>query len=211
MARKTKADAQETRAAILDAAVLIFSVQGVSRTTLADIAQQAGVTRGAIYWHFANKADLLNALWDQVLLPYEPLVQASESQDEPDPLGRMREVMIGLFNGLAEDPHRRQVFRILLDKCEAIEDTGTVHQRRANCHLDGFQRIETVLSNAIDKGQLPATIDVRLGAIAVISYVDGLMANYLMMPELFAVPTEAPIFIDGLVAMLRTGAIRRHD
>ena len=58
MARKTKRQAQETKQQIIDAALRLFTVQGVSATSLSDIASAAGVTRGAIYWHFKNKVDL---------------------------------------------------------------------------------------------------------------------------------------------------------
>lgn len=64
MARKTKEQAQETRLQILEAAVVEFSARGVSATSLTDIANAAGVTRGAIYWHFKNKVDLFNEVWD---------------------------------------------------------------------------------------------------------------------------------------------------
>lgn len=211
MARKTKEEAQETRSAIIDAAVRMFSAQGVSGTSLSDIAREAGVTRGAIYWHFANKADLLNALWDEMLLPYEPIAQASAQSDEPDPLGKMEQLFTLLFKGLAEDPRRQQLVRILHDKCEVIEDTGTIHLRRVNCHLDGFKRIETVLLNAIAKGDVPKETDARLAAIAVISYVDGLIANYLMIDDLFDISTEMPRLIDGVMHLLRSGALRRRD
>ncbi|MBV5333220.1 TetR family transcriptional regulator, partial [bacterium] len=66
MARKTKEEAQETRKAILDAAETVFQERGVSRTSLAEIATAAGVTRGAIYWHFANKAELFDAMIQRV-------------------------------------------------------------------------------------------------------------------------------------------------
>ena len=54
MARKTKEEALETRNAILDATVRVFAAKGAANVSLADIAREAGVTRGAIYWHFAN-------------------------------------------------------------------------------------------------------------------------------------------------------------
>ena len=54
MARRTRDEALETRNTILDTAERVFSERGVSHTTLADIAAAAGVTRGAIYWHFKN-------------------------------------------------------------------------------------------------------------------------------------------------------------
>ena len=71
MARRTKEDALATREALLDAAELVFEQRGVSRTSLSDIAKAAGVTRGAVYWHFKDKADLFNAMMERVTLPLE--------------------------------------------------------------------------------------------------------------------------------------------
>lgn len=59
--RRTKEDAQHTREALLDAAELVFAQRGVSRTSLQEIAKAAGLTRGAVYWHFKDKAELFNA------------------------------------------------------------------------------------------------------------------------------------------------------
>ena len=69
MARRTKAEAQETRHAIMQAAMRQFSQQGWAATSLAAVASEAGVTRGAIYWHFKNKAELLMALWQELCEP----------------------------------------------------------------------------------------------------------------------------------------------
>ncbi|WP_303295791.1 TetR family transcriptional regulator, partial [Escherichia coli] len=64
MARKNKQEAQETRQHILDVALRLFSQQGVSSTSLGEIAKAAGVTRGAIYWHFKDKSDLFSEIWE---------------------------------------------------------------------------------------------------------------------------------------------------
>ena len=50
--RRTKEDAQLTREVLLDAAEVLFAQRGVSRTSLQEIAKAAGMTRGAVYWHF---------------------------------------------------------------------------------------------------------------------------------------------------------------
>ena len=62
MARKTKDDAEKTRQAVLEAALDVFSERGYARTTFDEIAARAGFTKGAIYWYFKNKVDLLSAL-----------------------------------------------------------------------------------------------------------------------------------------------------
>jgi TetR/AcrR family transcriptional regulator, acrAB operon repressor len=205
MARKTKEQASRTREAILDAAVQVFSVRGVSRTTLANIAKEAGVTRGAIYWHFKNKEDLLSALWEQLLLPFQPIARAGEDPDEPDPLGKMKATHLAFFASLKKDPRLMQLFRILMSKCEAVEDTGTLHLHRVNCHLEGQKKIEKVLRNAINKGQLPEKLDVRLGSIATIAFVDGLIANWIMFPDILDVKYEIPAILDAMIDMLRSG------
>lgn len=210
MARKTKEEALKTREAILDAAVQGFSVQGVSRTTLADIAEKAGVTRGAIYWHFKNKEDLLGALWEQLLLPFEPIRQVIENPDEPDPLGKLQQAYIAFFKSLKEDPRTLKLSQILLNKCEAVEDTGTLDLHRVNCHREGQQKVEKVLRNAIKQGQLPETLDVRLGSIATIAFIDGLVNNWIMFPNLLDINTEIPAMLDGLTHMLRSGFTRSN-
>ena len=63
--RKTKQEAQKTRQHLLNAALEIFWRMGVTRATLQEIAQQAGVTRGALYWHFSNKEALFESLFEQ--------------------------------------------------------------------------------------------------------------------------------------------------
>jgi TetR/AcrR family acrAB operon transcriptional repressor len=60
--RKTKEEAQETRAAILQSALDTFYEKGYSKTTFDEIAKRIGYTKGAIYWHFRNKPDLVAAL-----------------------------------------------------------------------------------------------------------------------------------------------------
>lgn len=209
MARKTKEEALKTRQAIIDAAVQVFSVLGVSRTTLANIAKKAGVTRGAIYWHFHNKEDLLSALWEQLLLPFAPLSRTSETPEEPDPLGKLKQTYISFFSSLKKDPQLLKIYQILLSKCEAVEDTGTLHLHRVNCHLEGQKKIEKILRNAINQGHLPADLDVRLGSIATIAFIDGLVANWIMFPGLLDVDQEIPAILDGLIHMLRSGFVQQ--
>lgn len=63
LARRTKEDAFATRNSLLDAAEQVFYEQGVARASLNEIAQRAGATRGAVYWHFKDKLDLSMPCW----------------------------------------------------------------------------------------------------------------------------------------------------
>src|SRR5690554_6807077 len=84
--RRTKEEAENTRAAILTAAELLFFKKGVSHTSLEQIARHARVTRGAVYWHFKNKAHLFHEMLNQVRLPTEQIAEHVSQCDPSDPI-----------------------------------------------------------------------------------------------------------------------------
>lgn len=65
--KRTKAQALQTREHLMLAALDVFHHHGVSRASLNEIAQAAGMTRGALYWHFKNKEALFEALFQHFL------------------------------------------------------------------------------------------------------------------------------------------------
>ena len=93
MVRRTKEDALATRHRLIDAAELLFQSQGVSQTSLQQIAEHAGATRGAVYWHFKDKADLFNAMMERVTLPLEAAAAVADgAASAPDGIDNLREV-----------------------------------------------------------------------------------------------------------------------
>ncbi|KTC43932.1 TetR family transcriptional regulator, partial [Pseudomonas sp. ABAC61] len=166
MVRRTKEEAQETRAQILEAAEKAFYERGVARTTLADIATLAGVTRGAIYWHFSNKADLVQAMLDSLREPLGEMAAASEDVDEVDPLGWTRKLLVHLFHQVALDPKTRRINEILFHKCEFTDEMCDLRRQRRAASLECNLHIELTLSNAVNRGQLPANLDTRRAAIS---------------------------------------------
>lgn len=161
--KRARQQALETRDRILDAAELVFFANGVSHTSLEEVACAAGLTHGAIYWHFRNKGDLFAAMTDRVLLPMEMLVAAMLDAGEQDPLGRMREFFAFCFGKAAVEPHSRRVFDVLFTKCEYTGDMDRVLERQRNAARDGCERLERGLRNAIAKGQLPEDLDTARG------------------------------------------------
>src|SRR3989344_4758093 len=166
MVRGTKEEAQEARSQILDAAEQAFYERGVARTTLADIAALAGVTRGAIYWHFSNKSDLLQALLDPLHEPLDELAKASESEDEVDPLGCLRLLLIKLFKQVELDAKIRRINEILIHKCEFTDAMCGLRQQRQSAYLSCNGRIELSLGNAVHRGQLPANLHIPRAVIS---------------------------------------------
>jgi len=209
MVRRTKEEALETRASILDAAEKVFFEKGVSRTSLADIAQAAGVTRGAIYWHFANKGDLFNEMFDRVLLPLDELKAASVNPEEADPLGRLIDICTVCLRDTAADPRRRRVFDILFLKCEFVEEMGPVMARYQSNMREGLGKIEVGLRNAISKGQVPADLNTRLAATMLHAFVGGSLRDMLLLPESTDFELHAQEMVEAMFDAFRLSPVLR--
>ena len=203
MARKTKQEAQVTRGHILDTAERLFSERGVARTSLADIADSAGLTRGAIYWHFRNKGDLFTALLDRVALPMEEMVAQAADAGAADPLSSIRACCVYVLRRTARDAQCRRVFEILAHKCEYVDEMHALVARHMQCRSQGIGMIERALRNAMRKGQLPRHLHVRRAAIGLHAYVDGLIYNWLLDPRSFALDREAEALVDQFLQGLK--------
>lgn len=120
--RRTKEDSEKTRTAILLAAEELFLEKGVSHTSLEQIARAAGVTRGAVYWHFQNKAHLFNEMLNQVRLPPEQLTERLSGCDGSDPLRSLYDLCLEAVQSLLTQEKKRRILTILMQRCEFTEE-----------------------------------------------------------------------------------------
>ncbi|OON37503.1 DNA-binding transcriptional repressor AcrR [Izhakiella australiensis] len=207
MARKTKEQALVTKKQIIDAAIARFSEFGVSATSLADIASAAGVTRGAIYWHFKNKTDLLNEILAQSESGLENLEQEYRLKYPADPLSVLRAMLIYVLKATACDPHRRSLSEIIFHKCEFVGEMKTLQLMQQNLYLECYEKIEDVLHECVAAGQLPSGLITRQAAIIIRAYMTGLMENWLFMPESFNLAQEAPQLVSTLIETLQHSSV----
>lgn len=212
--RKTKAEALETRERLLEAAGRVFCEKGVNSASLDDVAKAAGVTRGAIYWHFKNKSDLVDALLKRTRIPQEEAWDECCGAAQRDPLGYIREKAVDVLRRGTGDEHTRQVWNILFHKCEPVDDAEPITAHKLASRACCAANMETFVQAAIDRDQLPAELDPRTATTGLFSYLDGLIYNWLMDPE--SVPLDelaeqyVDIYIEGLKrARAKTAEPRR--
>lgn len=202
MARRTKDEAVETRNRILDAAERVFSERGVSRTSLTDIADAASVTRGAIYWHFKDKAELFCEMVARVTMPMEDAPCHINPADDADPLGSVRAMLTGILERTSGDAQARRVFHIVFNKCEYVDEMQPVWQRFREMQAGCLDRLEQGLVAAITRGQLPAGLDARGTAVGLHAMVNGLISKLVMDPEAISKAKDhgqlIDVFLDGL-------------
>jgi TetR/AcrR family acrAB operon transcriptional repressor len=208
VARRTKDEAQETRNRILDAAERVFSEHGVSRTSLDDIATAAGVTRGAIYWHFKDKSDLFAAMVNRVTLPMEAMVARSSDESVEDPLASLKACAVTALKRTATDPQCRRVFDVVTHKCEYLGEMAGVKRRISSIQKGCVDRAEQAIRNAVKRGLLPPGVNPRLAAIGLDAMLFGLISNWLANHEYVALERQAEAMIDLYMAGLRAAAPR---
>jgi TetR/AcrR family transcriptional regulator, acrAB operon repressor len=209
MARRTKVEAKETRERLLDAAESIFCDRGVTRTSLSEVATAAGMTRGAVYWHFKDKADLFRAMCDRATLPLDAMFERAGEGVLADPLGTLRALSIGALQNLADDPRAQKVFEIVFHKSELVDELGdlaTAHrQERGAC----LAQIEDIMRRSVAAAQLPADLDPMLATQGLHALMVGIMHEWVLDPSAYDLRSAAPALIDTYLAGLRQAPPRR--
>lgn len=205
MARRTKADAASTRTAILDAAEYLFYEHGVSQTTLAKIAQQAEVTRGAIYWHFENKADLFYAMLDRVRLPFQHLLDGVEKDEHSDPINQIRQLMINCLHLVANSEQHHRVLTIVFHRCEYIDELNPAVTKQDEIDARAIAVIERAFSRAEQAGLLRSGLCPRLAALSLHIYIRGIISHFLLKPLQCDLSANAPALVDAMLLGLRKG------
>ncbi len=185
MVRRTKEEAQATRNRILDTAEMVFQEHGVSRTSLQDIAAAAGVTRGAIYWHFRDKAELFNAMMERVVLPLESQAHSRDAQASDDALAAIRDNFTFALRRAADDPQARRVFEIATHKVEYVDELRAVRDRRLASRNGCLAHGEGALKRAVRRGELSLALPARSAALGLHALIDGLIQNWMLDPEAF--------------------------
>ena len=204
MARRTKEEAAATRDSILDAAEKLFVEQGVSRTTLQHIATAAGVTRGAIYWHFDDKGALFNAMMERVTLPFECALSSLGKSDASTVLGDLRQFFVEIFRVTETNPQARRVLEIASLKVEFVSEMDAVRVRRRQSKCDLTAQVVERLQLAQAGGLIRQDVDPCLLATGMWALMDGLIRSWMFEPGSFSLVALGDNMISTVLDGVRT-------
>ena len=200
---RRKADAERTRETILDAAETTFLAQGVSRTTLAHIAQAAGVTRGAIYWHFEDKAAVFDALLERVRIPLDEIVDDAALTLGNTPVACLRDIAKRSLAGICHDMPLQRAATIVLHRCEKLEDE---HPRicmitRLSEHAEA--KVEQLFEQVQQRGKLRADLTPERARRQFHGFLIGVCFDWLQDPHQYSLADE----YEGVVETLMRGLL----
>lgn len=201
--RRTKEEAAATRRQLMEAALRVFSQNGYAATTLDDIAREAGVTRGAIYWHFSNKADLYNTLVSEVSSRASPVID--HALDEGGTvLDVLRRMFVRILSYMEEDEEFRAVQELVLFKTAVTPEMEEGMRKKVAGTKQMIEVFSQMMKEGIDAGEIRADLNPRDGALAMLAFQNGLSTLWLLDPTLFSIRDRAEamadIFINGIAA-----------
>lgn len=197
--RRTKAEAEQTRRALLDAALTLFSTQGYESTTLAQIARQAGTTRGAIYWHFKNKADMLSALSDAHTHELFAAIDCSAQKERTWDV--LTERLIRLTDNMYDNPEHRQ-FCLLLQQEAQHPDSQAIFAR---FEASWNELLTAAIRHSQAQKDTPADIDVQWAIFQIGTMMAGIIKHTANHQDNQTYRRYIPTIIRSTIAMIRAG------
>ncbi|MFU8821970.1 MAG: TetR family transcriptional regulator [Gammaproteobacteria bacterium] len=197
MARRTRAEAAATREALLHAAEQEFLQRGVSRTSLEHIACRAGVTRGAIYWHFRDKTDLFAAMLERVRLPLANMADEFRQElGEEDPIGLLTKLCRIAFAQLEENETYRNVYTILFTRCEFAGEVNPVFEQQLAIDAETLQRVEVDIERARALGRVRGDVSPRVAALSLYALMHGIYVSWLRAPDSFSIRSDGEAMLE---------------
>ena len=181
MVRRTKEEAEETKDKIVRATLEIFCEKGYSRTTFDEIARRINLTKGAVYWHFRNKADILTEIIHRAfLLSRQELGQQVPELKTLEDLRRYLLCEIRLIQ--QHEQYRKFLFFVLfqMEWSEAI--LNKVSAELQDIIQSGRNVIKEVLTFAQKNGEISASADIEETLCVISCMWQGILKN-VVKPE----------------------------
>lgn len=186
----------DTRERILAAAGRVFARKGYLAASLDQVAQDAGMTKGAIYWHFRSKSDLFFALLDtRFRLHTEPLsAEVQRAAAAGDPKGAITAILQDILRRLREDEDWPRLYLEFMGQARDAE----VRARLARYYDESWSLAALLIEHMKQAGVYPPDIDARSLAVFWSALVDGLLLSWLANPSQVDHDRLATVFVDLL-------------
>ena len=174
--------ASDTRQRIIASAATVFARKGYHGASLDQVAADAGLTKGAVYWHFQSKADLFLVLLDERFQRdmSEMSVKVDAAHNQADPFESLKLVLLQLADKIESDSDWPRLFLEFLG--HARDDA--VHQRIGAIYRQSYSWSQGLLEDLRQRGRCNQHADSFVASVFWGALVDGLVLAWLANPQL---------------------------
>ena len=208
--KRTADEAAQTRETLLETGLAVFSERGFSGATLEEIAKRAGVTRGALYHHFADKAELYGAAvkeqWQEV---FKPLFAHLHRDGEP--LARIESFLAYYFATLEDDPKVRRLLEVTMLRTELVPELRRALKSKSQAFEAWTGAVADVLEEAKKAKTLREGVSPQIGAAAVVAFANGVASTWVLSPVVLSPKRDSAALASLLVAGLRRPQARARE
>jgi len=180
----------DTRTKILDSAEKMFAKFGFQGATLDDVAKEAGLTKGAVYWHFSSKQDLYLALCERSLrrllrgLPE----QIQEIFSSPDVKDKLKNFFADQFAACEKEGGQRPM---LFFEFISSGRNDSIRKKLCDSFSELFEETARILRKLQSERLINDEVDAHDLSIALHSFVNGVVLMWLIAPNQVSFPTLA--------------------
>lgn len=204
MARRTREEAEKTRQELLGMALQQYALHGIHNVSLKTIAAAAGVTHGALYWHFKNREDLILALCASVTLPFEQYYLEQLQAIDQNALKALKSFLIETSCHIASRDQAMQVYALFYSRRKELPQQADLQDVLSDEWQAWVGYIDRFLKQARKQKQIAKKTKQQPVAELLLSQVFGVLAVAEYMPESTSFRNLANITIENAIAGLET-------
>ena len=196
MANKTREEAMKTRELIIDTALRVIRRDGYERATLLNIAAEAGMTRGAVYGNFKNKAELFSCILRNWCLPQKLISEISDT-------GTLSEQCCKILERFETDALYRIVYSLVTTSVRSEHDISALSPEIGVAYKQILQVFEEFLREGQRRGDVSKRQDTAEASVVLLSYLIGLGKIWSVEQSKFPLIEWAQGFVEIFLRGLR--------
>lgn len=204
MGKKTKEEAFITRQKIIKSARELYYKKGFSNTTINDIAVNAGLTRGAFYWHFNSKVEIFYALYDEIIEKLEDIFSQSIGKKDAD-LNAIYDFMHLTINNLINNENFRKTVDLLRYKTELTKELEVINEKDIFWINRLVDKMAFLIEEYKKKNDIKLFLESKDIAVSIVAMYRGLAQMCIFNNEIFSYDNSHIKIIDSFLNNLLKG------
>lgn len=178
MRKSTYRKSEDSQARVLDAAIAVLAGRGITQTSIQDIAEEAGLSKGAVHYHFESKEELLVEVMGRCCANVEARVRGA-FEEPGSPIERVRRALVEMWT-LRRDGAKE--FRVLSELHVLGRQNATIREALGAAYRRARDQIvEIGFKRLVEMGVRPK-VPLAVAPRLVIAMLDGLAMQQMVDP-----------------------------